>query len=60
MPLSAPEVFPNLSPYHVVASLGLPVEERDGLLFTSLPGQPEHELQIDTKEFVGGASVGCR
>ena len=53
MSLTAQEVFPRLSPHQVVVSLALPVEERDGLLFTLLPGHPEHELQIDNTEFVG-------
>jgi hypothetical protein len=57
------QVFASVEPYAVIADLKLPFEERDGAFFTPHPQDPEYELQIHGRRFIGSSysnpTVGC-
>lgn len=50
---TAHQVFASVELYAVIADLQLPVAERDGAFYTPHPQDPEHELQIQGRQFIG-------
>jgi len=60
---AAEQILRAVDPYRVASDLKLPLENKDGLLFTKDPQNPEYELQISQREFVGASyrnpNPGC-
>src|SRR5258707_4942367 len=57
------QILNAVDPYRVVSDLKLPLEGKSGLLFKKEPRNPEYELQISQREFVGASyrnpNPGC-
>jgi len=60
---AAEQILRAVDPYRVASDLKLPLENKDGLLFTKDPQDPQYEFQISGREFIaanyGNPIPGC-
>ncbi len=60
---AAEQILRAVDPYRVASDLKLPLENKDGLLFTKDPQDPQYDFQISRREFIaanyGNPTPGC-